>query len=126
MHISLVFLISFGIVILLGVSIYFFTHQAPLVLPGKVTNITLNERSNQWILNWAKPVPGSDPIGYAYVIQGVTVPQNIAQGISTDLSLVLNKSSYTVGNDYLITIVPRNAAGAGPEASLLFTPPLSV
>lgn len=125
MHTALVFLIALGFIILVGLGIYFFTHQPAQIPPSAVTNISLVVRSNQWFITWSRPTTGSDPMGYIYVIQGVTVPGIVTQGNTSDPSLALNKSSYTPSNDYLITIIPRNATGNGPEASFLFTSPIS-
>lgn len=124
MHISLVFLISFGIIILVGVGIYFYTHRPPQVTPSKISSISFIDRSNQWSISWERPAAGSDPIGYIYVIQEITVPRIITQGNTADLMIALNKSDYTPANDYLVTIIPRNAAGDGPESSFLFTAPI--
>lgn len=125
MHISLVFLISFGIIVLVGVGIYFYIHRPPQIVPGKIENISFIERSDQWFISWEKPTTGSDPIGYIYVIQEVTVPRMITQGNTMDLMVTLDKSKYITANDYLLTIIPRNSAGDGPESSFLFTAPIS-
>lgn len=126
MHLAIVLLISFGIILLIALGIYFFTRETPRVIPGQVTDISLTERNNEWIISWARPTTGSSPIGYIYVIQGVSVANIITQGSTSDLFVTLNRSSYTPSEEYLITIIPRNAAGDGPTSSFVFTAPILV
>lgn len=118
--------IALVVIILAGVGIHFFTYLPPQIIPSKVTNISLVVRSNQWFITWAKPTTGSDTIGYIYLIQGISVPENIGEGTTLDLTLALDKSRYTPSDEYLITIIPKNPAGDGPDESFLFTAPIFV
>lgn len=119
--VDIIVLVVIGVLVILAAGYYYYTHHLSEVKPTKISSIGL-VADQKWTLSWSA-ADGTAPIGYVYVIQGVTTPGIVVQGTTFDLSLTLDKTKYVVGRDYQLTLIPKNGAGIGDTVNFLFTPP---
>ena len=122
MHIAVVIIIPLLVLLAVGIFIYFYTRKAPNVAPSPVTNMSLSSGPSGWFIQWIRP-QGSDPMGYVYVISGITTPGIIDQGTTTSTTIDLNEQKYTVGQEYQVTLISKNNVGESEPMTRIFTPP---
>ncbi|GAB3280495.1 hypothetical protein GCM10027589_07470 [Actinocorallia lasiicapitis] len=87
--------------------------QSAQPAPGQVTNLAVTPKSTTADVTWGAPATGGTPTGYDVSWTGGSTGSKESGSPATLTGLVPDK-------DYTVTVVAKNAAGAGPAATKTF------